>query len=285
MFTHTQDLQFEAKPDGPDPAFARRLQEVLGGKWGEMTVAMQYLYQGWNCRLPGKYKDMLLAIGAEEIGHVEMIATMIDRLLDAQPLSPDEGDKTKGLAASFGSQNPQHAIVNGGGAYPCDSNGVPWSGAFVTASGNLLADFHLNATAEMQGRLQVARLFHMTDDPGVKDMLRFLVTRDHFHQLQWLRAIEELQSDGLDNVPVPEAFPLEEEYEEFARVFLVGSDGPEAAAGRWASGTGPDGTEITSAPLTAHAERPVLPPGDPRLYGTPPASPEGLLQKAKDALT
>jgi Mn-containing catalase len=285
MFMHTQDLQFEAKPDGPDPAFARRLQEVLGGKWGEMTVAMQYLYQGWNCRLPGKYKDMLLAIGAEEIGHVEMIATMIDRLLDAQPLSPDEADKTKGLAASFGSLNPQHSIVNGGGAYPHDSNGVPWSGAFVTASGNLLADFHLNATAEMQGRLQVARLFHMTDDPGVKDMLRFLITRDHFHQLQWLKAIEELQSDGLDNVPVPEAFPLEEEYEEFASVFLVGSDGPASTEGGWASGTGVDGTEITHAPLTAHAERPVLPPGDPRLYGTPPVSPETLLQKAKDALT
>ncbi len=285
MFTHTQDLQFEAKPDGPDPAFARRLQEVLGGKWGEMTVAMQYLYQGWNCRLPGKYKDMLLSIGTEEIGHVEMIATMIDRLLDAQPLSPDEGDKTKGLAASFGSQNPQHAIVNGGGAYPHDANGVPWSGAFVTASGNLLADFHLNATAEMQGRLQVARLFHMTDDPGVKDMLRFLITRDHFHQLQWLAAIEELKSDGLDGIPAPEAFPLEEEYEEFARVFLIGSDGPEAAAGRWASGVGADGTEMTSAPLTAGADRPVLPPGDPRLYGTPPPTGEGLLQKAKDALT
>jgi Mn-containing catalase len=58
---------------------------------------------------------------------------------------------------------------------------VPWSGAFVTSSGNLLADFYLNATAEMQGRLQVARLFHMTDDQGVKDMIRFLVTRDHMH--------------------------------------------------------------------------------------------------------
>jgi Mn-containing catalase len=67
VFTHVKDLQFEASPDGPDPAFARRFQEVLGGKWGEMTVAMQYLYQGWNCRLPGKYKDMLLSIGTEEL--------------------------------------------------------------------------------------------------------------------------------------------------------------------------------------------------------------------------
>ncbi|GAB2686405.1 manganese catalase [Thalassiella azotivora] len=286
MFTHVHDLQFEAKPDGPDPAFARRLQEVLGGKWGEMTVALQYLYQGWNCRLPGKYKDMLLSIGTEELAHVEMIATMVDRLLNASPLSVDEADNTKGLAATYGASNPQHTIVNGGGAYPHDSNGVPWSGAYVTASGNLLADFHYNATAEMQGRLQVSRLFHMTDDPGVKDMLRFLITRDHYHQMQWLAAIEEIQADGLDGVPVPEAFDLEEEHEEFARTFLVASDGPQATDGRWASGPGADGRgDLTFGPITAHGERPTLPPGDPRLYGTPPADPQTLLQKAKDALT
>ena len=62
MFSHLKDLQFEAKPDGPDAAFARRLQEILGGKWGELTVANQYLFQGWSCRLPGKYKDLLLDV-------------------------------------------------------------------------------------------------------------------------------------------------------------------------------------------------------------------------------
>lgn len=285
MFTHVKDLQFEASPDAPDPAFARRLQEVLGGKWGEMTVAMQYLYQGWNCRLPGKYKDMLLAIGTEELAHVEMIATMIDRLLDVSPLTPEEAKAGEGTSA-FSHSNPQHTIANGGGAYIADSNGVPWSGAFVTASGNLLADFHLNATAEMQGRLQVARLFHMTDDPGVKDMLRFLVTRDHFHQMQWLAAIEELEADGLGGIPVPEAFPLEEEHEEFARVFLVASDGGQATAGRWAYGEGADGLGPLSAEvITAHAAPPVLPPGDPRLYGTGSPDAPSLLQKAKDALT
>ncbi len=99
MFTHTHALQYEAKPDGPDPDFARKMQEVLGGQWGEMTVATQYLLQGWNCRLPGKYKDLLLAIGTEELAHVEMIVTMIDRLLDHIPLKPDAADRTKEAAA------------------------------------------------------------------------------------------------------------------------------------------------------------------------------------------
>ena len=95
MFTHTHALQYEAKPDGPDADFARKMQEVLGGQWGEMTVATQYLLQGWNTRLPGKYKDLLLAIGTEELAHVEMIVTRIDRLLDHIPLKPDAADRTK----------------------------------------------------------------------------------------------------------------------------------------------------------------------------------------------
>jgi Mn-containing catalase len=287
MFTHQKALQFEARPDAPDPAFAMKFQEVLGGKWGEMTVALQYLYQGWNSRLPGKYKDMLMAIGTEELSHVEMITTMIDRLLDKP--APMAADDTTGStqAATFGAQNPQHTIVNGGGAYPHDSNGVPWSGSYVTASGNLMADFHLNVTAEMQGRLQVARLFHMTDDRGCKDLIRFLVTRDHMHQMQWLSAIEELKADGLDGMPVPEAFPLEEEFDEFSRTFIQASDGEAATEGSWASGPAPDGRgDFRSALIEATGDIPELAPGDPRLYGTNPLmETKGLIDKAKDALS
>ncbi|MCZ2858617.1 manganese catalase family protein [Blastococcus sp. VKM Ac-2987] len=286
MFTHTQALQYEAKPDGPDPDFARKLQEVLGGQWGEMTVATQYLLQGWNCRLPGKYKDMLLSIGTEELAHVEILVTMIDRLLDHMPLKPDASDRTKEAAAGYGQHNPQHPLTNGGGASYMDSMGNPWTGAYVTASGNLMADFHYNATAEMQGRLQVSRLYNMTDDPGVKETLRFLIARDHMHQMQWLAAIEELKADGLEGIPVPEAFPIEEEPGDAGYAFILASDGPEAAAGRWAHGPTPDGRgEFTARPIEAAADAPVLPPGDPRLFGTPQMPGQSMLQKAKDLLT
>jgi Mn-containing catalase len=291
MFYHTQNMQYEAKPDGPDAAFARRLQEVLGGKWGEITVAMQYLFQGWNCKLPGKYKDMLLAIGTEELGHVEMLCTMIARLNEGAPLSVQEAAAKDNplLAAVFGGSNPQHFIENGGGAYPKDSQGTPWSGAFVTSSGNLYADFHLNATAEMQGRLQVARLWHMTDDPGVKELLRFLVTRDHMHQMQWLAAIQELESDGLDKVPVPDAFPLSNELPDWAYTFINHSDGRQASDGRWASGPATDGSgqefQYADRPPAPSDDKPIPPIGDVRLYGTPPAThPQGLVEKVKDKI-
>ena len=57
MFRHTDYLQFDAQPEKPDPVYAHKLQELIGGAYGEMTVTMQYLFQGWNCRMPGKYKD------------------------------------------------------------------------------------------------------------------------------------------------------------------------------------------------------------------------------------
>jgi Mn-containing catalase len=139
--------------------------------------------------------------------------------------------------------------------------------------------------AEMHGRLQVARLFHMTDDPGVKQLIRFLVTRDHMHQIQWLTALEELKADGLEDVPVPDAFPRDEELDEFARLYVHPSDGEQALEGRWAQGPLVDGSSpaVETTPR-AHGDRPTLPPGDPRLYGTPHDASSSLLQKAKDLL-
>lgn len=79
MFYHVKETQYRAKPEGADPAYARKIQEILRGPFGEISVMMQYLFQGWNCRGPAKCKDMLLDIGTEEIGHVEMLSYMIAR--------------------------------------------------------------------------------------------------------------------------------------------------------------------------------------------------------------
>ena len=262
MFSHTKDLQFAAKPDGPDATFAARLQEILGGKWGALTVAHQYLFQGWSCRLPGKYRDLLLDVGTEELAHVEMICTMIARLLQDAPMSARDA-VTDHESAAFGALNPAHLIHAGGGPLPMDSNGVPWNGSYVTASGNLLADFHLNVTAEAQGRLQTARLFHMTDDPGVKQMLRFLLARDTSHQRIWLSAIEELRQDGLEDMPVPDAFPDAVRDRELANGYLPFTADSQAKLGSWAA----DFETKDPVPRTP-AEAPTLPPGDPRLYDT-----------------
>jgi Mn-containing catalase len=272
MFFHRQELQFKATPDKPDAAYARKLQEVLGGQYGEITVAMQYGFQAWNTHIPGKWRDLLFGIGAEEFGHVEMLAIMIAQLLEKAPAAETEAavDADPVMAAVIGQTDVQHAIVAGAGARAVDSNGNPWQGSYITASGNLLADFQANANAEMQGRVQVARLYHMTDDHGVRDLLSFLLARDTMHQNQWIAAAAELQSEGLESLPVPSNFPQAQEAREYSYQYLNFSDGPSASEGTWASGPTPDGHGTFTYHGGATSRAPMPPPTkpDPRLYGT-----------------
>ena len=283
MFFRTNQFQYNAKPDRPDPVYARKLQEVLGGQWGEISVMMAYLFQGWNCRAPAKYRDMILDIGTEEIAHVEMLATMIARLLEASPVEArEDASKNSVVGAVMGGSNiedvivagmnPQHAIVSGLGATPTDSVGYPWNARYTIASGNLLADFRYNVTAESQGRLQVCRLYEMTDDPGVRDMLSFLIARDHMHQNQWLAAIEELEADGLGKTPVPHTFPEDREFKDAINTFWNCSGGTESQQGRWAKGPMPEGKgqfEYLADPKPLGEVVEELSEVEPRVHGTP----------------
>jgi Mn-containing catalase len=288
MFHHTRRLQYTSKPSRTDPLYARKLQEVLGGQWGEISVMMTYLFQGWNCRGPAKYRDMLLDIGTEEIAHVEMLATMIARLLETSPVEAQEAaakDSVVGAVLGGGKledvilagMNPQHAIVTGLGASPTDSVGYPWNARYTIASGNLLADFRFNLTAESQGRLQVTRLYALTEDPGVRDMLSFLIARDTMHQNQWLSAIAELEAEGLEATPVPSLFPQSLELQAVSYQYLNCSDGTESANGRWASGPSLDGRghiEYVESPqpMGDEASLGII---EPRTYGTPPVPAPG----------
>ncbi|UPO76537.1 manganese catalase family protein [Arthrobacter sp. Helios] len=272
MFFHKQELQFKATPEQPDAVYARKLQEVLGGQYGEITVALQYSFQAWNSHVPGKYRDLLFGIGSEEFGHVEMLATMISQLLEKAPLgiTDDAVQSDPAVAAVIGGTDMQQAIVAGAGARAVDSNGNPWQGSYITASGNLLADFTANANAEMQGRVQVARLYHMTDDHGVRDLLSFLLARDTMHQNQWLAAARELQEEGAENLPVPSNFPIKKEERSVSYQYLNFSDGAAAADGSWASGPTPDGKGEFSYHDGPTTSAPMPPPTHPdsRFYGT-----------------
>ena len=204
------------------------------------------------------------------------------------------------LAAVVGGMNPQHAIVAGGGAMPTNSQGVPWNAGYIVASGNLLADFRSNVSAEAQSRLQTSRLYNMTDDSGVRAMLKFNLARDTYHQQQWLLAIEQLKEDGLaDDIEHSNA---EEEDAEQSRTFWDLSEGAESAQGRWATGQTIDGRQIIHLPdAQPLGDVSVLPAPDPQLYVTydgsqGPGKPgtavgataQGLVnvaEKVRDALT
>jgi Mn-containing catalase len=85
MFYHDRKLQYTVRVEDPNPAFARMLQQALGGIEGEIRVCLQYLFQAWNSRGPSKYRDLLLETGTEEIAHCEMLATAIAMNLEGAP--------------------------------------------------------------------------------------------------------------------------------------------------------------------------------------------------------
>nr|WP_156791360.1 manganese catalase family protein [Bacillus sp. SG-1] len=265
-------IEYEAKPERPDPLFAKKLQEILGGQFGEISVAMQYLFQGWNVRGNGKYKDLLMDTGAEELAHIEMLATMIARLLDGAPVGDLEvAAQDPVIGAVLGGMNPQHAIVSGLGAMPVDSVGNRWTAHYVGASGNLLADFRANLNAESQGRLQAVRLYETTTDRGVKDMLSWLIARDTMHQNQWIAAIKELEAK--ENVVVPSTFPKELEKQEVSYTLFNLSRGNKSAAGRWASGPSMDGLgtfNYVEHPVP-FGQKPSLSPAPPYIHDTLPS--------------
>ena len=272
MFYHIKELQFEAKPTKPCPMMAKRLQELIGGQYGEMSVMMQYLFQGWSIRGNEKYKDLCLDIATEEIGHVEMLATAVARLLEDCPIEQqEEAAKDPAIGAVLGGMNPQHAIVSGLAARPTDSVGNPWMGSYITASGNLLADFRANLNAESQGRLQAVRVYEMTDDPGLKELLSVLIARDAYHQNQWAAAIAELEEQ--EGLLVPSTFPREKERLDIAYNLYNFSEGEASKAGRWASGESLDGQgtyQYVEKPVP-EAPKPMLKPAPLKTHNTLPA--------------
>jgi Mn-containing catalase len=238
MFHHVKSLAYTVRVDSPNPVFARMLQQAIGGVEGEMRVMLQYLFQGTGSRAPGKYRDMLLNTATEEIGHIEMLATAVAMNLEGAETELTSNEALHPVAMmKMAGQDPRHYLSAGLAATPTDANGVPFDASHVYASGNLVADMHANVAAEATGRVLATRLWHMTDDAGMKDMLSFLIARDTMHQNQWLAAIEEID----DPYPAPSDFPQEQEHQQFSYSFFEQSDATVPRDARWTSGRSIDG--------------------------------------------
>ena len=250
MFYSDGKLQYPVRVERPNPVFARALQQAIGGVEGEIRVMMQYMFQAWGSRGPKKYRDMILNTATEEIGHVEMLATAVALNLENAPLSFQEDMSKDGVAgAVLNGMNMRHILSTGLAATPENCNGVPFNASHVYASGNIAADMYANVAAESTGRALATRLYNMTDDPGMKDMLAFLIARDTMHQQQWLAVIEEL--GGYEKqLPIPNSFPQGEEHTKFSYAFFVHNKEAPIPEGRWTEGTSLDGKGQYSAMIS-----------------------------------
>ncbi|WP_104991419.1 manganese catalase family protein [Deinococcus sp. NW-56] len=268
MFYYDGKLQYPVRVETPDPRFARLLQQAIGGVEGEMRVCLQYLFQAFGARGPKKYRDMLLATGTEEIGHIEMLATAVALNLESSPASvQEEMALSNPIVGAVMGGDPRQYLSAGLAALAADANGVPFDGSHIYASGNLAADMYANVTAEATGRALACRLFTLTDDPGMKDMLRFLIARDTMHQQQWLAVIEELGGHQ-GTLPIPNSFPIEEELREVSYTYFApGIEGVQPPQGRWTQGPSLDGMgEFKLEPARPFGEEPMLGPPDPLAF-------------------
>jgi Mn-containing catalase len=270
MFHHHKELAYTVRVEKPNPVFARMLQQAIGGPEGEMRVMNQYLFQAWGTRGPKKYRDMLLHTGTEEIGHIELLATAVAMNLDGLPSEKVDDVVTNPLvSARMGGIEPRHYLTGGLSAMPADANGVPFNAACIDVGGNLLANMRANVAAEAIGRSLAARLREMTDDPGMKDMLSFLIARDTMHQQQWLSVIEELESQGVNGKNAPGDYENEPEYEQYAYAYFNhNSNGSITGQERFTSGQSLDGRGTFSLvdPAPALGQAPELQQAPPEVH-------------------
>nr|WP_276249689.1 manganese catalase family protein [Halomicroarcula sp. SHR3] len=240
MFHHDDELQYEVEVAEPDPQFAKMLQQAIGGAEGEMRVALQYMFQAFA--VPAEKAEMrqfLMETATEELGHIEMLATAVSKNLEGASDEAREAAREDAVIDEMmRSGQPRQALSSGLHAMPVDSNGVPFTGNYVVASGNLAADMYANIMAESTGRLLATRLYEFTDDPGMKDMLEYLIARDTMHQNQWHAALDALG----EHRPVPNSFDQDKENQEFNYTFMsTAHEEREDPEQPWTQGDAPDG--------------------------------------------
>ena len=233
MYHHVKELMYTVHVDTPNPRFGNMLLEQFGGPNGELAAAMQYSVQGLNCDDAGR-KDLLMDIGTEELSHLEIIGT-----LTRMHLKPSKKDWEAAEA------NPLISIVGGGGVSLHNSMGVAWTADYLKISGQPEVDLRNNIAAEARAKITYERLLNFCDDPGSKDTLTFLMTREIAHMKSFMLALQSLGKDPLEIGQLPPDPNFVNKY--FNDSTGTGPQGETDARGPWNT----DGFEYEESPVVA----------------------------------
>lgn len=220
MFLRIDRLQIELpQPKDPDPNAAAAVQELLGGRFGEMSTLMNYTYQSFNFRAGDKlkpYRDLIANIATEELGHIELVAATINLLLtgSTKPDSPENAPLRVGKDV----RNTHHFIATAQTALVGNSMGAFWTGDYVFSSGNLVLDLLHNFFLECGARLQKIRVYEMTTNPVAREMVGYLLVRGGVHATAYGKALETITGVNITKLlPIPNIenskFPEARKYE------------------------------------------------------------------------
>ena len=182
MWIYEKKLQYPVRIKTPNPALASMIISQVGGPDGELSASMRYLHQRYS--MPdGDVVGMLTDIGSEELNHLEMVSAIIhqltrnireDKIMDT-PFAPYFVDHTTGV-------------------YPVAASGVPNDMKYVGVKGDPIADLNEDLAAEQKARVTYDNILRLTDDPDVRDPIKFLREREIVHYQRFgdcLRKVQE----------------------------------------------------------------------------------------------
>ena len=212
MFLRVDKLQIELPaPAKADPNAGAALQELLGGKYGEMSTLGNYLFQSFNFRSKSKLRpfyELVASITAEELGHVELVSNgvaMLNNGPDGEGDASDGGDisgapfeamKDIRLAAAF--------FSNAGGALPVNSNGASWNADMVTTTGNVIFDLLHNFHLECGARLHKLRVYESLSEPTGREVCGYLLVRGSVHAHAYALALKKITGVEIEKMlPTP----------------------------------------------------------------------------------
>lgn len=197
MFMHNKRLMYTVRVAEPNPVLANMMLEQFGGADGELSAAIRYFTQGLGEDDPGR-KDMLLDIATEELSHLEIIGSIVAMLNKGGKGRLAEGvDKEADALMMLNAGGDSHItnLLYGGGPTVVNSAGAPWSGAYIDSRGEPTVDLRSNIAAEARAKIVYERLINITDDPGIKDALSFLMTREVAHQKSFEKALYSIENN------------------------------------------------------------------------------------------
>lgn len=215
MYHHIKKLMYTVRVGRPEPRFGNMLLEQFGGANGELAAAMQYSSQGINCEeMP--CKDLLMDIGTEELSHLEIVGTSLV------------------------------AIAGGGGVALCNSMGNAWTADYLKITGELSVDLRNNIAAEARAKITYERLINFCDDPGTKEALQFLMTREITHMRAFMQALDSLGKAPLAVGFIPPTPGVVDQY--YNDSTGQGDQGEVDTTGPWNTA---DGVTVVEAPALA----------------------------------
>jgi Mn-containing catalase len=288
MFLRVDRLQIELPVSTKaDPNAAAAVQELLGGRFGEMSTLNNYLHQSVAMKAKrqiGPFYELVASITAEEVGHVELVAATINALLDQAPSDDDPEDapyekvKDMRFAHHFIQGGPGHTVAN--------SHGAPWNGDYVFNSGNLVLDLLHNFFLESGARTHKARVYEMTSNETARTMIGYLLVRGGVHQAAYALALERLTGVNMTKMlPLPnidnEKFEHTRPWQakgEHAKLYTFSPTDYKNLGGIW-SGSAPDGTPLEV--VQGHPQGGLAPEGTPNAAGfAPEYAPEEVFEIA-----